>query len=283
MRTRIDVPVIADAGDFLGALEERLSHQPVGSHREWVATTQSWKERYPLVRPEHRDVEAGVSTYCLADALSDELGEGDIVATGSSGAAVELFLLAFRAKAGQRVIHSRGLGAMGFGIPASLGACLASGGRRTICVEGDGSFHMNAQELATIRRLSLPIKIFVVNNDGYASIRSSQRGYFDHLVAADPSSGLTLPSVRELATAYGLTVTCIEDQADLRGQVRAVLEMSGPVVCEVVAPLAEERAPRLSTAQRPDGSLASRPLEDLWPFLDRDELHSNMFIPLLES
>ena len=172
---------------------------------------------------------------------------------------------------------------MGFGLPASVGACVGAGRPRTICVEGDGSFHMNAQELETIRRLGLPIKIFVINNNGYASIRSSQENYFQHLVAADSTSGLSLPDVTRIAGAYGLPSRTIASQRDLGRQVREVLDTPGPVVCEVLAPAAEQRAPRLSSMQRPDGSMVSKPLEDLWPFLDRDEFLSNMIIPPLDE
>jgi acetolactate synthase-1/2/3 large subunit len=224
-----------------------------------------------------------VSTYCFSEAISSELDRDDIVVSGSSGAGIELFLLAFQVRENQRVLHSRGLGAMGFGLPASIGACLGADRRRTICVEGDGSFNMNAQELETVRRLQLPIKIFVINNMGYASIRASQENYFHHLVAADSTSGLSLPDARKVAEAYGLPSLRITTQQDLRQQIRSVLETPGPVVCEVLAPAEEQRAPRLSSMQRPDGSMVSKPLEDLWPFLDRDEFRSNMIIPPLDD
>jgi acetolactate synthase I/II/III large subunit len=168
-------------------------------------------------------------------------------------------------------------------LPASIGACLGAHRRRTVCVEGDGSFQMNAQELETIRRLDLPIKVFVINNQGYASIRSSQENYFRHLVAADSTSGLSLPDVKKLAAAYGIPAMAITTQRDLQSQVRAVLDTPGPVVCEVLAPLEEQRAPRLSSMQRPDGSMVSKPLEDLFPFLDRDEFRANMIIPPLDD
>ena len=142
---------------------------------------------------------------------------------------------------------------------------------------------MNIQELETVKRLQLPIKFFVVNNDGYASIRTSQQNYFQHLVAADRTSGLTLPDLRKIAEAYGLTSARIDNQNDLREQIRAVLQMPGPVVCEVVSPPEEQRAPRLSSMQRPDGSMVSKPLEDLWPFLDREEFKANMIVPVLEE
>jgi acetolactate synthase-1/2/3 large subunit len=283
MRTTIHVPIVADAGAFLRELNRQLNGRAPRRYDPWVGRCQEWRERYPVVRPEHREGLDGVSTYRLAEVLSDELANDDIVASGSSGAGVELFLLAFQVKEGQRVLHSRGLGAMGFGLPASIGACLGGGGRRTICVDGDGSFQMNVQELETIRRLDLPIKVFVINNNGFASIRSSQQAYFQHLVAADPSSGLSLPDAKEIARAYGIPSMSIADQREIRQRVRSALDAPGPVVCEVLAPAAEQREPRLSSMQRPDGSMVSKPLEDLWPFLDRDEFRSNMIVPLLDD
>lgn len=283
MKTPIELPIVADAGDFLRELNRQLAAREPYHFDSWVGRSQEWKSRYPIVQPEYRAVPDGVSTYCFSEALSAELAPGDVVASGSSGSAVELFLLTFQAKEGQRVLHSRGLGAMGFGLPASIGACLGAGRQRTVCVDGDGSFQMNAQELETIRRLNLPIKIFVINNNGYASIRSSQNNYFQHLVAADATSGLTLPDVKRLAEAYGLRSASIVDQHDLREQICAVLETPGPVVCEVIAPGQEERAPRISSMQGPDGSMVSKPLEDLWPFLDRDEFRSNMIVAPLDD
>src|SRR6266550_1672516 len=279
MKTTVHLSVVADAGEFVRELNRQLADASLPRYDRWVRRCQDWKHRYPIVQSEYRELREGVSTYCLSEAISEELSNDDIVVSGSSGAGIELFLLAFQVKENQRVLHSRGLGAMGFGVPASIGACLGAGRRRTICVEGDGSFHMNVQELETIRRLQLPIKMFVINNNGYASIRASQENYFQHLVAADPTSGLSLPDVKKVAEAYGLPSLSITNQQDLRRQIRAVLETDGPVVCELMAPAEEQRAPRLSSMQRPDGSMVSKPLEDLWPFLDREEFRSNMIIP----
>ncbi|MDR3634898.1 MAG: thiamine pyrophosphate-binding protein [Isosphaeraceae bacterium] len=282
LRTRVDLPIVADAGLFLRELERRLADRSMPARSEWIARCQDWKLRYPVVLPEHRREGDGVSTYALADVLSDALDDTDVVVSGSSGAAIEIFLLAFRVKSGQRVLHSRGLGSMGFGLPAAVGACLGSG-RRTVCVEGDGSFQLNIQELATVRRLGLPVKMFVVNNDGFASIRASQRGYFGHLVAADSSSGLTLPNVRAVAAAYGIPSVLVNHQRDLMSQVRSVLDAPGPMLCDVSAPRDEERSPRISSRQLADGGMVSTPLEDLWPFLDRAEFAENMMGPTAEG
>jgi acetolactate synthase-1/2/3 large subunit len=173
---------------------------------------------------------------------------------------------------------------MGFGIPAALGACLAGNRQRTITVDGDGGFQMNLQELATVARLGLPIKFFVLNNQGYGSIRSMQRNHFKgHLVACDASSGLGLPDTLRLAEAYGISTQRITHQDGLRSQVRKVLDSAGPMVCEVMIDPDQMVAPRVSSVVRPDGSMASRPLEDLWPFLDRAEFKANMLIPVLED
>lgn len=167
---------------------------------------------------------------------------------------------------------------MGFCQPAAIGACLAGGKRPTVCIDGDGGFQLNIQELEVVRRLELPITFFVMNNRGYGSIRSSQQGYFGRLTGADAPSGLTLPDVVDVAGAYGLDAVRIFDPSDLRKQIRGILNREGPVVCDVMIVPDEERAPRVTSVQQPDGSMASRPLEDMWPFLSREEYRSNMII-----
>jgi acetolactate synthase-1/2/3 large subunit len=172
---------------------------------------------------------------------------------------------------------------MGFSQPAAIGACLAGNKKITICIDGDGGFQMNIQELETIRRLGLPIKFFVMNNDGYASIRTSQKNYFGKLTGADPTSGLTLPDCIAVARAFGLKAIRIKDSQNLRQQIKQVLEMPGPVVCEVMIIQDEPRTPRVSSMQKPDGSMISKPLEDMAPFLNREEFLSNMIVPPLNE
>ena len=156
--------------------------------------------------------------------------------------------------------------------------------RRTVCVDGDGGFQFNIQELETVSRLRLPIKFFVLNNDGYASIRASQTNFFGSpQIGCDAATGLTVPDVCKVAAAFGLATARIETQANLRQQVRQVLETPGPVVCDVMVIPDEMRGPRLSSKQLADGSLVSLPLEDLWPFLDREEFRANMIVAPLEG
>jgi acetolactate synthase I/II/III large subunit len=283
INTKIDMPVYADAKVFIVALLNRMNEIKTRPLSDWLARCQDWKKKYPVVLPEHRAHRGSVSTYFFSEILADELSGNDLIVPGSSGNSVELFLLVFKVKAGQRIFHNRGLGAMGFGLPASIGACIASGRKRTICVDGDGGFQLNIQELETVARLQLPIKFFVVNNEGYGSIRAMQTNYFKRKVGADRESGLTLPDIIKVADAYGLTTMRISDQDDLRNQIRNVLQLPGPVICEIVAIPDEVRAPRLSSSQSIDGNMISKPLEDLWPFLDRQEFLSNMIIPPLDE
>ena len=283
LEPHIQTPVRADAGAFLREMLERSHRIQPKERTEWERRCTDWKTRYPVVTAEHRKPEGRVSIYHFAEVIACETKPSDLMVSGSSGSAIEIFLLACPTRTGQRVYHTAGLGAMGFGIPASIGVCLAGGRRRTVCVDGDGGFQFNIQELETVARLNLPIKFFVLSNDGYASIRASQQNYFrEPRIGCDRATGVTIPNVSRVAAAYGLKTAVIEDQTALHEEVRRVLEMAGPVVCDVRVIPDEVRAPRLSSTQRPDGSFVSKPLEDLWPFLDREEFAENMIIQPLE-
>lgn len=271
----IDVPVVADVLRFIDVMRKHAGSVPTESWSAWISRCQDWKQRYPFALPAELVKGDGLSMYDFSRVLSDALSADDIVLPGNSGFAAEIFLTALRAKAGQRIFHNKGTGAMGFCQPAAIGACLAGGGRRTVCVDGDGGFQFNIQELETVRRLGLPIKFFVMNNGGYASIRASQGGYFNRLCGADPTSGLTLPDYGRVAGAYGVQAVRIERPADVADQVRQVLDAPGPVVCEVLVKADEPRAPRVSSIRKPDGSMESMPLENMWPFLPPDELAKN--------
>lgn len=165
---------------------------------------------------------------------------------------------------------------MGFGIPAAIGACLAAGRKQTICVDGDGGVQMNIQELATLAAQQLPIKCFVINNQGYASIRTSQNAHFQLLVGADSSSGLQLPDLEQLAQAYGVGYARIEGHQGLDDKLMQVLDRTGPVVCEVLVQVEEARVPRVMTRINEQGKPETGALEDLYPFLPRDEFAQQM-------
>lgn len=284
LHPHIQQPVCADARAFL---TEMLAQQQAIRPRDrsyWDGRCAEWKHRYPVVTEEHRDPNTQVSIYHLAEVIGTETEAADQLVSGSSGAGIEIFLLACPTRTGQRIYHTAGLGSMGFGLPMSIAVCIAAGGRQTICVDGDGGFQFNIQELETVARLNLPIKFFVLNNDGYASIRASQKNYFGQAsIGCDALTGLTVPNLSKIAESYGIKSAIIRDQSNLRADVRRILDTPGPVLCDVHVIPDENRAPRLSSAQRPDGSFVSRPLEDLFPFLDRKEFLSNMIVkPLAE-
>lgn len=280
----LELPVCADARAFIREFLAQAGNLVLRDRSAWYDRCQQWKHRYPVVQPEHRDSNQLVSTYYFAEILSEELKENEIIVPGSSGAGIEILQLAFKLKRGQRLFQTSALGSMGNALPSAIGACLGGNRRETVCIDGDGGFQFNIQELATIYRLNLPIKIFVLNNSGYSSIRTSQRRWFGRLTCADSTSGLTLPDITKVAAAYGLGTARIANQSNLRAEVRAVLDRQGPVVCDVVSIPDEARMPSLASAQRADGSLYSKPLEDLWPFLDREEFRSNMIVaPLPEE
>jgi len=280
----IDVAVASDAAPVIAALLEYAGAIDATRWAGWLAHCKDLQARYPVLLPEFLEQADGVNTYVLIDALSDAMKAEDVLVPGSSGTCSEMTMQSFRVKLGQRVLNTEGLGSMGFAVPAALGACLASAGRRTISIEGDGSFAMNAQELEVIRRLGLPVKIFVLNNDGYVSIKSTQRNYFGgHLVGSDPSSGLTLPETSMIAAAYGIAFARLDSPAGIGDSVAAILDAPGPTICEVMVSPQTQTQPRLSSAAGPDGRMVSKPLEDLWPFLDRDEFAGVMIVPPLDE
>jgi acetolactate synthase I/II/III large subunit len=281
----IDVPVHADARDFLGELISQLKSNRLPQTSAWLKKAKDWLVKYPVILPQYWNEDNGVvNLYVLVDVLSEQCTPEDVLAPGSSGACSDIFLQCFRMKAGQRVVNSPSLGAMGTGLPGTIGTCLASGKRRTICVNGDGGFQLNIQELETVKRLKLPIKYFILCNGTYASIIGSQRTHFKgHLVGSDPSSGLTLPDVMKVAEAYGIKAMEIRDHKEICDGVAAVLAYDGPVVCAVHVSSDQPTVPRATASTRADGTIVSLPMEDMAPRLPRDEFLANMIIPPLEE
>jgi len=280
----IDVPVCSDAGEFIREMLKNIDKVRLQDISFWINRCKEWKRKYPVVLKEYWKEKKYVNTYVLIEVLSDLLCEEDILVPGSSGSCSEITMQAFKVKKGQRIFNSPGLGSMGFGIPASIGACLASGRRRTITIVGDGGLQHNIQELETIVRLKLPIKIFVLNNNGYASIKNMQKRHFQgHFVACTPSSGLTLPDLSKIAKAYGLNYSKIQNHSHIKEKVKEALERKEPSLAEVMVNPNLEIAPRISSEVKLDGRIVSKPLEDLWPFLDREEFKKNMLIDIVEE
>jgi len=278
----VDLPIHADCAQFIGEAGRQWGDRPGPDRGAWLGRCRAWQARYPILPPGGGEAGERINPFHFYTLLSEELAGSDLVLPCSSGAAVDMFWMVYRSKAGQRAFSTGGLGSMGFGLPAALGGCLALGGRRTISLEGDGGAWMNIQEMATVARLGLPIKYFVMNNGGYGSVRTMQRHHFKgRLVACDASSGLALPELLPVAAAFGLPGHRLSSPGEVRAMIRTVLDTPGPVVCDVILDPDVILAPKVASVVTASGGMRSRPLEDLWPFLDRTELQENMLIPLL--
>lgn len=277
----VDVPVAVDAKRFIAALLERSDSVTRRDHSAWLGRCADWKRRYPVLDGTPFPSSGAISHYHFIDILSQAIPADTLVATGSSGLAVEAFYTVFRNKPGQRIFLTSGLGAMGYGLPAAIGACLANNRQPTVAVESDGSLQLNLQELATLKALHLPLCLFVMNNSGYASIRNTQRNYFQgRYVGTGPEAGLWLPDILKLAETYGMPALCIDDAAALEDGLARALALPRPCLVDVRLVANEALAPKVAAIPQPDGSIISMPLEDMSPLLPLAELEANMLLPL---
>lgn len=283
INVRPDIPICADAKEFILSLLKNKNFIEKKDRTLWIDYGNKQKKKYPIVSECHWQDEKLVNTYALLDTITQNMTEHDIYVSGSSGTCIDVSMQVFRVKKGQRVFSTKGLAAMGFGLPATIGACLA-GDRRTVCVNGDGGFQMNIQELETIHRLQLPIKIFVLNNSGYAQIYATQTNVFNgNYVACSPESNLTLPQITKVAEAYGLKTFQIKNNGQLNEIVPEVLDYNGPVICEVFVSIKLSALPKQVSYRRKDGQMESKPLEYMNPPLETEELSENMLIPLFKE
>lgn len=337
-----EMPIHADAGDFLEKLEQELDKELCGksasetdeerkdtenlrlfNKEEWLKACSDWKKNYPVVQPKHYEEQPHANVYAFIKELSSRLSKNQITVVGNGSACV-VGSHAYVIKEGQRFIINSAVASMGYDLPAAIGACVAEygsyalkralptvdehgntispkEGSRTdsghiernpgaeklldiILVTGDGSIQMNLQELQTIIHHRMPIKIFIINNNGYHSIRQTQSNLFDGpLVGIGYDSGdLSFPDMEKLAYAYGYPYIRIEKNQQLGERIEQVLAMEGPVICEVMVSMEQKFEPKSATKRLEDGTLVSPPLEDLTPFLPREEVERNMFIPMIE-
>lgn len=278
----VDLPVHAEVKEFLHQLSEVLGEQ-AGDYSEWVYQCHRWRERYPPVLPEWKKEEEYVNPYYFFEVLSEEMGADDILVT-DQGATFYASTVAFKLKKGQRLFTNGGFSPMGYGLPAAVGACYGHGKRRVFCAHGDGGLQLNIQELQTMFHNQLPIKLFVFNNEGYLSIKHTQTAYFNgFFVGCDPSSGLSCPDILKIAQAYGIKGLKLERHGQMREVIQAAMAVDGPVIIEVMIDPMQPYMPRVSSKKRADGSMVSKPLEDMWPFLDRDEFREQMIIKPVEE
>ncbi len=270
--------VCADLKTFIPALINALGNFAPGEDAQtYLAWCQERRRRYPVLLAEYADDAQGVNPYMFADRLFAAAGEADVVVTANATACVTTFQVA-KLKSGQRLFSNSGAASMGYDLPAAIGAAWAEPERRIICLSGDGSFMMNLQELQSIKAQQLNIKIFLLNNAGYSSIKQTQSAYFpDNMFGCDAESGVTFPDFCALAIAFGLPVHKAATHAELPALLAKVLAAPGPQFCEIRLNPAQVFAPKLSSRKLEDGRMVSSPLHDMAPFLSREELAENMW------
>ncbi len=278
---KIDLPIHGDLADFFQQLLPAIEKYPAREKPTWLAWCKTRKEKYPVVLKEYWQREDSINPYCFIDVLNDHLDEGQIIVTANATACIAAFQ-ALKIKRNQRLYSNSGSASMGYDLPAAIGACFGSGRQKIICLAGDGSLQMNIQELATIRYYQLPIKIFVLNNNGYHSIRQTQTNFFGlPLVGVSQDNGLFFPSVEKIAHAYEMQYARAETHDDLNNSIAFAMVSNKPALCEIMLTTEQPFAPKMSSKRLADGRMVSKPLEDLAPFLERHELIENMLIDLI--
>ncbi len=273
-----DIAIHADAKDFLETLRFKLGNEKLPRFENWREWCIERKIRYPVVLPDHKENQKLVNPYYFIKVLSESMDDGSILVAGNATASVTYFQAGF-VKKGQRIIWNSGCASMGYDLPAAIGACFASGKKDIVCLAGDGSLQMNIQELQTVFHHQLPIKLFYLNNKGYISIRQTQDNFFEgRYVAIDEGSGVSFPNIIKIAAAYGLHTEIIDNHENMKVKIQNILRSEGPLICEVKLPHDYIFSPKLSSERKADGSMVSKPLEDMYPFLNRDEFKQNMLI-----
>lgn len=271
---RIDYKAKLDCKDFFTALLEELPNYDLPDYSEWVNICNQWKKRYPVVLPEYRN-EKPVNSYYFVDKLSRAANEHAAILV-DTGSCFHVACQSWKVKKGQKYLTTGGISSMGYWA-AGMGACMANDRKDTIVITGDGSLQMNIQEFAAIKHNSLPLKVFVLNNNGYLLIRHTQRNFMeDRFVGEGPDSGVWCPDSMKIAAAYGIKGVRIKSVDEVDAKIAEVLNAEGPVICEVMTPEWQLLIPRISSDKLPDGTLKSRNYEDMYPYLPEDELRANM-------
>lgn len=277
---KIDLPVHANVKKVIQSLSEALNNYTI-EKKEWLAWCQLRREKFPVVLPEYWENKEKVNPYCFMQTLSMALPSDQIVVTGDGTACVTSFQ-AFVIKEKTRLYTNSGSASMGYDIPAAIGACVASGGKKIICLAGDGSAMQNIQELATIAFKKYPVKIFLLNNQGYHSIRQTQQNFFGQpYVGVGEDSGLGFPNFENLAKGFGIAYTRCENHADMNAAIQKSMADDQPHICEVMLTLEQQFAPKASSKRLSDGRMVTKPLEDMAPFLSRAEMEENMIVEMM--
>lgn len=281
---KLELPICADAKEFISHLIQKIDEKNKPDQTAWIEQCKKWKEQYPVVQKKHYEVQEKTNVYAFMDVLSKALPEKAVTVVANGSASV-VGSQAYFIGEGQRFIMNCGMSSMGYDLPAAIGACVGNDYKEVICIAGDGSIQMNLQELQTIITNRLPIKIFVINNEGYHQIRQTQKNVFQsHFIGVGPASGdLGFPDFEKLSKAYEIPYIKIHNNKELEEKINEVLSAESYILCEVMCSTDQIFEPKSATRKREDGTLVSPPLEDLAPFLSREELKENMYIDLFDA
>lgn len=278
-----DMPLLGDVHKFLEDIL-REDYQPEDKHEKWRMWCRGMVEKYPAVLPEYHHADCGhlLNPYVFVDAVFEQMKDNDVLTLGNGSACVMTFQGA-KIKQGQRMYTNAGCAAMGYGVPAALGAAIArksSVNTRVICIDGDGSIMMNLQELETISYHKLDLKIFILNNSGYHSIRQTQRNLMEPpYIGIDADTGVGFPKWDRLASAFDFTYFEIDSEPGLKEVIENIFNTNGPVLCNVIVDPTQNFVPKLSSKVLPDGRIVSPSMDDMFPFLTREEYEGNKYIP----
>jgi acetolactate synthase-1/2/3 large subunit len=280
---QIDLKINCDAKIFIEDMINKAISSVLPSYFEWLDKCNEYKSRYPTIdlwRKKSRDF---VDSYNFYDVISDLTKSNAIYIFGNGTACVSSYQ-SLRLYKNQKVVVNSGCASMGYDIPAAIGACYANDKQEILCITGEGSLQMNIQELQTIIHNKLPIKMFVFNNGGYISIKNTQNNFFKgYKVGSDAQSGVSFPDIVKVARAYGFKSIRIKNQIGLKNKLKKILDVKGSCICEIMLSPVEKMEPKLSSEVKPDGKIVSKPLEDMYPFLDRDEFRKNMLIRIVDE
>jgi acetolactate synthase-1/2/3 large subunit len=260
----IDLPINCDLGEFLAKLREKL--EGIHADKAWEEKCRSWKERYPVFSEEYAQEKEYANYYYLLEEMGKISRSGEVFIT-DAGISHTIVPQSLKLKSGQRLIMSSGLGTMGYGLPAAIGAYYSR--KKIIALVGDGSLQMNIQEFQTIKHNKVGVKLFVINNGCYVSIRNTQKNFFGRFLGEGPKSGVSTPDLSKIAGAYGIDYESIRDNSEV-GKIEEVLRHDGPIICEVFCSPQHSIFPKMKSEKLPNGKLVSKPLDDMYPFLDRE-------------
>jgi len=279
---KADLPVHADVRDVLAALNRKLGNTPLPSRVSWIARTMGWKAQYPVVQPEYHQQTGSVNAYVFIKTLSDALPEGAIIIPDQGGN-LTWTMQAFEMKPRQELFSAFGNSPMGYALPASIGASFARPGQDIVCIDGDGGFQMNIQELQTVMHNQLPIKMFILNNRSYGIIKQFQEIYFQgRYIGTSAESGYTAPDFPKVAQAYGIPAIRIDSHQELQEKLAQALATPGPILIDVRLAEDQKLIPKLGAVKIGDRYI-SKPIEDMLPLLPREEFYSNMIVKPLEE